>query len=323
MNKNIIAHMLGAVLVGAVSMNAVAQDNYPTRTIKIIVPLAPGGGTAIALPRIVADKLSERWGRPVIVEYRPGAAGNIGAEAVVRADPDGYTLLASPPPALVINQHLYKLSFDPAALVPVTIIAAVPFVLVAHPKVPVANVQELIAFAKTNPARLNYASAGAGSVPHVAMEWFKVLSGAPILHVPYKGLAPALSDLLTGHVDMMFDNLGNALHRVESGTLKALAVASEKRLPTLPLVPAIAESFPSFVSDTWFAVVAPPKTPRAIAAKLSAAIGETLRMPDVASRIRDFSAVPLGTSPEESQKFLREDAERWRKVILATGIKLE
>jgi tripartite-type tricarboxylate transporter receptor subunit TctC len=194
-------------------------------------------------------------------------------------------------------------------------------VLVAHPKVPAANLQDLIAFARANPAKLNYASAGAGSVPHVTMEWLKILGEAPILHVPYKGLAPATNDLLSGQVDMMFDNLGNWLHKIESGSVKALAVASEKRLPSLPQVPAISELFPGFVSNTWFAVVAPPKTPRAVAAQLSAAIGDVLRMPDVAKRLQVLSALPLGTSPAETEALLKEETERWRKVILTAGIK--
>lgn len=324
MSKTIVRHLVGTVFLATASLNAAAQDNYPTRPIKIIVPLAAGGGTANVLPRIVADKLSERWGRPVIVEHRAGSAGNIGAEAVARADPDGYTLLAAPPPALVINQNLYpKLAFDPTTFVPITVIAALPMVLVAHPKVPVATVRELIAFARANPTKLNYASAGAGSVPHLTMEWLKVLGEAPILHVPYRGIAPAMNDLLSGQVDMMFDNLGNALRRTANGSVKALAVASEKRLPSLPEVPAVSELFPGFVAVTWFAIVAPPRTPPEIAAKLSAAISEVLRMPDVAKRLQDFSAAPLGTSPAETERFLKQEAERWRNVILAARIKLD
>src|SRR5262245_3221115 len=166
MNKSFVLQLVGAALLAATPASAIAQDDYPARTIRMIVPLATGGGPAFTLPRLVADKLTERWGRPIIVESRPGAAGNLGAEAVARAEPDGYTLLASPPPALVINQSLYpKLSFDPGAFVPVAVIAAAPFVLVANPKVPAANVKELIAFARANPAKLNYASAGPGRAP--------------------------------------------------------------------------------------------------------------------------------------------------------------
>jgi tripartite-type tricarboxylate transporter receptor subunit TctC len=316
--------LIGAALLAVTPVSAVAQDNYPARTIRIIVPAATGGGLAFTLPRLVADKLSERWGHPIVVESRGGAAGNIGAEAVARAEPDGYTLLASPPTALVINQSLYpKLSFDPGAFVPVTVIAAAPFVLVAHPKVPAANVQELIAFARANPAKLTYASGGAGSVPHVTMEWLKILGEAPILHVPYKGMSPATNDLLSGQVDLMFDNLGNSLPRIESGSVKALAVASEKRLPSLPQVPAISELFPGFVSDTWFAVVAPPKTPFTVAAQLSAAISDVLRMPDVVTRLQALSARPLGTSPAETETLLKAETKRWRKVIQTAGIKLD
>ena len=325
MSRKAALHLVVVAVIFAIaSESTAAQDGYPARTIKIVVPLAIGGGTANVLPRIVADKLSERWGQPVIVEHRAGAAGNIGAEAVARAEPDGYTLLASPPPALVVNKHLYpKLSFNPSAFVPISVIAAMPMVLVARPNLPATNVQDLMVLAKGHSAKLTYASAGSGSIPHLTMEWLKILSNASVLHVPYKGIAPAMNDLLSGQVDMMFDNLGNALRRIESGSVKALAVASQKRLPSLPQVPAISELFPDFVSVTWFAVVAPPQTPHQIAAELSTAISETLRMPDVAKRLQGFSAVPLGTSPAETEAFLKEEAERWRKVILAARIKHE
>lgn len=318
-----IRHLLGVVLLAASPVQVSAQDTYPARAVRIIVPLSASAGTASVLPRMVAEKLSERWGRPMLIDHRPGAAGIVGAELVARAEPDGHTLLASPPPALVINQNLYKLSFDPASFVPVTVIATVPFVLVAHPAAPVSNVQQLIAFAKANPNRLTYASAGGGSIPHVTMEWLKMRGDASILHVPYKGIAPAKQDLLSGQVHLLFDNLGNALQHIASGRLKAIAVASEKRVSPLPDVQAISEVYPGFVSDTWFAIVAPPKTPPEIAARLSATIRETLRMPDVVSRLHDFSARPLAKSPSETDKFLKQEAVRWREVIRTAHIKAD
>jgi len=319
MNKEIMSRLIGAALLAAAPAGALAQDNYPSRMIKIILPI-PGGGSADILPRIVADKLAARWGRPVIVENRPGGALNIGAEAVAKAEPDGYTLLATPPPPLATNQSLYpKLGFDPNAFVPVTVMAITPNVLVANPKVPFSTIQGLVAFAKANPGKLTYASSGAGSTVHLAMELLKIQTGIEILHVPYKGLVP--TDLLAGRVDLMFNNLGNTLPQIKSGALKVLAVGSEKRLAALPDVPAVSETLSGFVYTTWFAVVAPPKSPPEIAAKLSAAIAEILRLPDVAERIRDLSMTPVGSTPAETAAFIQEERERWRKVIVSAGIK--
>jgi tripartite-type tricarboxylate transporter receptor subunit TctC len=213
---------------------AEAQD-WPARTVRIIVPF-PAGGSADLLPRVVAEKLSEKWGQPVIVENRPGAAGNIGADVVYRAEPDGYTLLSGPPPPLVINRLLYpKLTYDSSQFVPITVIGAIPNVLLVHPKTGVNTVQEFIALAKANPGRLNYASQGSGSTSHLTAELFKSMAGGlNITHVPYKGTAPALADLLAGQVEMMCDNLGVSLPHVKSGKLRALGVASTKRVPRCP-----------------------------------------------------------------------------------------
>jgi len=308
--------------VHAPARRALAQDNYPNRLIKIIVPVPPGAAADI-LPRIVAEKLASRWGQPVIVENRPGGALNIGAEAVAKAEPDGYTLLATPAPPLAINQSLYpKLRFDPNAFVPVTVMATTANVLVAHPRVQFSTIQGLIAFAKANPGKLSYVSAGFGTTPHLAMEQLKSQASIEIVHVPYKGLVP--TDLLAGHVDLMFNNLGNTLPQIQGGTLKVLAVGSAKRLAALPDVPAIAEIFPGFLSATWFAVVAPPKSSPEIAAKLSTAIAEVLRLPDVAKRIiQDLSMTPVGSPPAEAAAFMQEERERWQKVIVSAGIKPE
>jgi tripartite-type tricarboxylate transporter receptor subunit TctC len=269
---------------------------------------------------MIADKLAARWSEPVVVENRPGGALNIGAEAVAKAEPDGYTLLASPPPPLAINQSLYRnLAFDPNAFVPVTVMAATPNVLVANPGVGFSTVPGLIAFAKANPGKLTYASSGVGSTPHLAMELLKIQAGIEIVHVPYKGLVP--TDLLAGHVDLMFNNLGNTLPHIRSGALKVLAVGSEKRLAVLPDVPAVAEILPGFVSTTWFAVVAPPRSSPAIAAKLSAAIAEILRLPDVGKRLQDLTLTPVGSTPAETAAFIHEERNRWRQVIVSAGIK--
>lgn len=319
MNKRTMRQLVAAACLAAASTGAVAQDNYPSRIIRIIVPVPPGTAPDI-LPRMIADKLAARWNEPVVVENRPGGALNIGAEAVAKAEPDGYTLLASPPPPLAINQSLYRsLAFDPNAFVPVTVMAATPNVLVANPGVGFSTLPGLIAFAKANPGKLTYASSGVGSTPHLAMELLKIQAGIEIVHVPYKGLVP--TDLLAGHVDLMFNNLGNTLPHIRSGALKVLAVGSEKRLAVLPDVPAVAEILPGFVSTTWFAVVAPPRSSPAIAAKLSAAIAEILRLPDVAKRLQDLTLTPVGSTPAETAAFIHEERNRWRQVIVSAGIK--
>jgi len=299
--------------------------NYPKRAIRVIVPF-PAGGAADALPRIVGEKLAALWGQPVVVENRAGASGSIGAEAVARAEPDGYTLLATPPAPLVINPSLYlNLPYDPTQFVPVTVMAAIPSVLLVNAaKVPANTLQEFVAFVRANPDKLNYASQGTTTVSFLTTEMFKTAAGSlRITHVPYKGTAPGLAALLAGEVEMMFDNLGVTVQHVRAGKLKALAVGSGRRAPSLPEVPAMAEFYPGFASIAWFSVSAPPRTPAAIAEKLSAAIAEMLRQPDVARRLDALSAEPIGSTPAAMAALMREDTERWRGVIRAAGVKPE
>ena len=305
-----------------------AQDpaaGYPSRAIRIIVPF-PAGGAADALPRIVAERLAARWGQPVVVENRVGASGSIGAEAVWRAEPDGHTLLATPPAPLVINPTLYdRLAYDPTQLVPVTVMAAIPSVLLVNAaKIPASTLQEFVALVRANPDKFNYASQGTTTVSFLTTEMFKTVAGGlKITHVPYKGTGPGLAALLAGEVEIMFDNLGVTVQHVRSGRLKALAVGSERRVPSLPDVPAMAEFYPGFVSIAWFSLSAPPRTPASIAEKLSAAIGEILRLPDVAKRLADLSAEPIASTPAGMAAIMKEDAERWRAVIRAAGVKAE
>jgi tripartite-type tricarboxylate transporter receptor subunit TctC len=311
----------------AMAGTALAQDpaaGYPARPIRVIVPFPPGG-SADLMPRAVAEKVSAKWGQPVVVENRPGAAGNIGAEIVFKAEPDGYTLLSAPPPPLVINPSLYpKLAFDPSQFVPVTVIGSIPNAMIVHPKVAVGSVQEFIALARANPDKFNYASQGSGTTSHLAAEMFKSMAGGlRITHVPYKGTAPALTDLLGGQVDLMFDNLGVSLPHVRSGKLKALAVGSEQRFAALPDVPAMAETLPGFVSIAWFGIVAPPKTPAPIAEKFSAAIAEALKQPDVAKRLAELSAEPIGSTPADMAAFMKQEADRYRDIIRAVGVKVD
>jgi len=321
--KSSAASLAALAFLLAAPNTTLAQDRYPSRPIKLIVPYA-AGGLADLLARMVGEKLAAKWGQPVIVEARPGASGNIGAEAVARAEPDGYTLLVTPPPPLAINQSLFsRLGYDPNAFVPLCLVATIPNILVINPNVPASNIHELVAFAKANPDKLSYASTGSGGTPHLTAEMLKVRAGLRIMHVPYKGNPPAFTDLIGGHVDMMFANLGDSLPHFKSNKLKVLGVGSRTRLAELPDVPAISEAFPGFVSDTWYAVVAPPKTPAAIAAQLSTAINESLKLPDVASRLRDLSAAAGGGSPTETAAFISEETRRWREVIVAAGIKSE
>jgi tripartite-type tricarboxylate transporter receptor subunit TctC len=310
---------LASVLVSAL---AHAQD-YPARPIRIVVPY-PAGGSADLVPRIFAEKLHAKWGQPVLVENRPGAGGNIGAEYVYRAEPDGYTLMASPPGPLVVNRNLYrKLAFDPAAFVPVSILAEIPNVLLVNPRVPAHSIEEFIAFAKANSDKLNYGSQGSGSTSHLTAELFKSTAGLKITHVPYKGSAPAMAALLGGEVDLMFDNLGVTLPHVKSGKLRALAVCSEKRVASLPGVPAMSEIVSGFVSATWVGMVAPPKTPPQIAEQLSSAVAEAVRSPDVVGRLAALSAGPVGDTPKEMAAFMKLEEERWNRVITSAHVKAD
>src|SRR5262245_42669717 len=318
----VVSCLIAAVAVAAPD-SVLAQTDFPNRPIPNVVPLAPGG-TSDLLPRMVGEKLRLRWGQPVIVENKPGGALHLGTEAVARAAPDGYTLLLAPQSPLVLSPSLYrKLGYDPAAFVPVTILARLPYVFVASPKVPASTIPELIEYAKANPDKLNFGTPGTGSAQHLAVEWFKILTGVRLTHVPYRGTAPALAELLAGHVQLMFDNAANALPQVREGKLRALAIGAPPRVAELPDVPAMAEFFPSFLAASWFSLVAPPKTPPEVVAKLSHAVAEALRAPDVTKRLEGLGATPGGEPPDQTAAFLREETERWRKVIVEAGIRLD
>ncbi len=318
---------LGRVLLAAAiacALPAQAQEErYPVNPIKIIVPSAPGA-TTDALARILAEHFQKKWGQPAIVENRAGAGGNIGAEAAVRAAPDGYTLLFSYPAPLVVNKSLYtKLTYDPDTLVPVSLVGTAPLVLAVNPRVAAGSVQQLIAFAKANPNRLNYASQGKGTTGHLAAGLFKSMAGVNIVHVPYKSSAPAQADLLGGQVEMMLVELSSVLQQIAGGKLRALAVGSEKRNVFLPEVPAMAEVLPGFVALTWFGVVAPPATPASIVNRVSAATVEALQQPDVAKKLRGMTVDAVGSTPAEMAQFMREERQRWANVISFAGVKAD
>lgn len=315
--------IVAAVFTIAAALGGAAAEDFPHRTIKIVVPVPPGPLLDV-VPRIVADKLSAKWSVPVIIENRPGAAQNLGAEAVARSDPDGYTLLASPPGPLAVSGHLRThLNFDPDAFVPVSLMVKLPTVLVINPKVPASNLQELLAYARANPGKLTFGSPGTGSTPHLATEQLMKAAGIRLVHVPYQGMAPAMNDLMGGHIDMMIDLYGNVEGSIKEGKLRLLAVTTPARLPQEPAVPTISEVVPGFAHVEWFAMVAPPKTPEVIVAKLSAAIAEILALPDVTKRLADLAAVPVGGTPNDAASFIKAENARWKQLIDSTGLKID
>ena len=315
-----------AVVLAFVSCTAtLAQPAYPAKAIRLVVPFPPGGTTDI-LARVAGQKITEATGQQVIVDNRPGAGGNIGTEIVAKAPPDGYTLLTDPGSTLTINPSLFtKLPFDPLKdFAPVTIIAAVPNLLVVHPSLPVRNVKELISLAKAKPGQLNYASTGAGQSTHLSMELFKLMAGIAVTHIPYKGSSPALTDLLAGHVSLMFDNMPSCLPHVKANKLRALGVSTLKRSPALPALPTIAESgLAGFEVSVWFGVLAPAGTARDVVNRLNAIIVQALASPDVRERLAGQGAEPVGNTPDQFTAQMQRDLVIWAKVVKDANIKLD
>jgi len=305
-------------------VQAQAPD-YPTKPIRIVVPFPPGGATDI-LARDVAQKLTESWGQQVIVDNRPGAGGNIGSELVAKSAPDGYTLEMGTVGTHAINASLYaKMPYDHVKdFAPVILVAGVPNVLVVNPALPVNSVQELIAYAKANPGKLNFASSGNGTSIHLSGELFKVMAGVQMTHVPYKGSAPALQDLLGGQVQLMFDNLPPSLPQIKAGKLRALGVTTATRSPALPDVPTIAESgLPGFESSSWFGVLAPAGTPPAVIAKLNAEIATWVASPDAKQKLLAIGANAAGGTPDDFAKHIAAETAKWAKVVKESGAKID
>src|SRR5262245_17150350 len=296
---------------------------YPSKPVKVIVTVPAGGGVD-SVTRIIGDKLQQRLGQPFVVDNRGGAAGNIGAEAVFQAEPDGYTLMASQPAPITINAVLYKkLNFDPTALEPIVIMSKIPNVLLVRNDFPARTAQECLAYARANPGKLNYASQGIGTTSHLTAELFEAVTRTELVHVPYKGTGPALNDIVAGHVDLIFMELASAKKLHDGGKARILAAVTEQRLAVMPDMPTMAEAgVANFISDTWNAIAAPPKTPRAIVAKLNAAINEALKDPDVAARFDALSLLPGGGTSEEMGRFVQQETKRWGEVVRAANVPL-
>jgi tripartite-type tricarboxylate transporter receptor subunit TctC len=308
----------------ALSLAAFAQDDYPNRPVRIIVPFAPGGSTDV-VARILADRLGSELKQGFVVENKPGAGGNIGADAVAKATPDGYTLLMGTTGVLAINKYLYKdMSFDADRdLAPVSYTSLITNILVVNPQVPARTVQELVRLAKADPGRLTFASSGAGSSTHLSAELFKSMAGVDILHVPYKGSSQALTDVMAGQVTMLFDNAPSSIPFIEQGRLRAVAVTSTRRLPNLPDVPTIDEAgVKGYESLSWSGIVAPAATPRRVIDKLNATIEKILREPDVREKFAKLGVEPVGGPPEAFSRHIRGESEKWGRVVRTANIKL-
>jgi tripartite-type tricarboxylate transporter receptor subunit TctC len=303
-------------LVGAAS-----AQTFPNKPIRMVVPFSAGGTTDI-LARAVGQKLSESLGQQVVVDNKPGAGGNIGAQEVARAAPDGYTLVMGTVGTHGINPSLYKkMPYDHIKdFAPVSLVASVPNLLVVHPSVPVNSVKELIAHAKANPGKLNFASSGNGTSIHLSGELFKTMTGLQMTHVPYKGSAPAVTDLLGGQVQLMFDNMPSALPHAKGGKLKPLAVTSAKRFPGTPEIPTIAEAgVPGYEATSWFGVLAPAGTPKEIVNKLSTEIAKALKTPEMKKRLEEQGAEAVGSTPEEFAAHIKSETAKWAKVVKESG----
>ena len=286
----------------------------------------PAGGPLDIVARAIGQELSKSWGQPVIIDNRPGAGGNIGADLVAKAPADGYTILMGAVSTHAINVSLYnKLPYDPIRdFAPVTLITSVPNVLVVHPSVPVKNVQELIALAKARPGQLNFASGSTGSAGHLAGELFKSMAGVDMTHIPYKGAAPAVIDLMAGQVSLMFDNMASALPYIKAGRVRALAVTTLKRSPLLPQLPTICEAgLRGFDISTWFGIFAPAGTPPDVVAKLNTEIVRILHTPEMKERLAALGAEPIGNKPDEFSAFIKAEIPKYAKVIKASGAKAD
>jgi tripartite-type tricarboxylate transporter receptor subunit TctC len=302
---------------------AQAQDSFPASRVTVVVP-SPAGSTTDALARLVAEQLSQSWGKPVIVENNSRGL-NAGSEQVSRAHPDGYTLLVSPPLPLTVAHLLFKeIGYQPDKFVPVSLLAKIANVLAVRKDLPARTVQELIAYGKANPGKLTFASQGGGSTAHLSGAQLEIRAGIKMVHVPYRGAAPALNDLLAGHIDMFFDTLTTSVPLHQADKIRIMAVAGDERAPTLPDIPTIAESgLPGFRSITWFAMVGPPAMPAGLAARINRDVVEILQQPAVSAKLRDLRLDPMIGTPADAAKFFAEETELWGKVIREANVTVQ
>lgn len=317
------ARRLIALALLAASSPACAQA-YPSRPVRIVVPFPPNG-SADLLSRTIAAKIAPLWKQQILVDNRPGAGGNIGAEATARAAPDGYTLIMAPVTTYAVGMAAYrKLGWSLARdLAPVSMVANIPHVLVAHPSLPVRNVRELIALGRARPGELNFASQGNGTLSHVEQEMLKQLGAFTAQHVPYKGSAPGLADLIPGYVQLFFDSIPSSGPHIRTGRLRGIGVASSSRSPALPDLPAIAESLPGFEADSWFGLMAPAATPREVVARWNTEVQRVLAAPEIRERLALQGGLVKGGTPEEMDAAVRADIEKWGKVVRTARVVIE
>ena len=321
--RHVVSALVALVMVSLVGQ--VAHAGFPERGIKIVVPF-PAGGSNDVVARLLGTKLQELWGQPVVIDNRAGGGGNIGADAVARSPADGYTLLLTAPGPLAVNQSLYaQLPFNPAQdFTPVALIASVPIVLAVNPGVKATTVAELIVLAKASPGKLNFGSSGLGSTNHLAGELLKARAGIDIVHVPYRGAAPAMNDLIAGQIPIMFDNMPAIRPQVQGGTIRAIAVAGAARSPLFPELPTMAEAgVANFEASSWFGLVAPAKMPPDVTKMLIDGVAKVLKDPDMVKRLADVGAEPGTLSGDAFAAFLRAESEKWGQVVKTAGAKVE
>jgi tripartite-type tricarboxylate transporter receptor subunit TctC len=321
MYRTILFALLLAMMGSA--PRAQTQDSFPTGRVTIVVP-SPAGSTTDALARLMAEQLSQSWGKPVIVENNSRGL-NAGAEQAARAAPDGTTLLVSPPLPLTVAHLLFKeIGYQPDKFVPVSLLAKIANVLAVRKDLPARTVQELVAYGKANPGKLTYASQGGGSTAHLSGAQLEIRAGIKMVHVPYRGAAPALNDLIAGHIDMFFDTLTTSVPLHQADKIRIMAVAGDERTPALPDIPTIAESgLPGFRSITWFAMVGPPAMPTALAARINRDVVEILRRPAVSAKLRDLRLDPMIGTPADAARFFAEETELWGKVIREANVTVQ
>jgi tripartite-type tricarboxylate transporter receptor subunit TctC len=312
-----------AIFAVAVASSSARAETWPSKPIRWIVPF-PAGGPADILSRLIAERLAAPLGQPVVVDNRAGASGIIGTEIGVRAPPDGYTLMYGIASTITTNQFVVKMSYDPAKeLLPISLLTRGFLLLVVRPDFPAQNFQEFVALARAEPGRLNYGSWGSGSTPHLAMELFKRRAGLDLSHIPYKGSAPVLTDLMSSQLDITFETTNPALNYVRGGKIRAIAMSGAQRAEALPDLPAIAETFPGYEVPTWGAVFAPLGTPAEIIDRLSREIAGIMKQPDVQAKFRDLGSDPVGSTPAELAQRVERDVATWSRVIREAGIQAD